>query len=374
MPAFPGAGQWLTVRHDDRRLARVPRTDSAERAACAAASSRGGGLRRRDVVGPLLAVERAAGRVRVRLVVARRRAGGDDAAVRRGERARAAIPPGHHRPGDRHARGDVPRAVLGRRSAPERPPTSTSPGTAGRDKDDRDRRLVECVEVIRALFAGEEVTHHGLVEVDRARLWTLPGEPPPADRRGGVRRDRGARSAAWADGLDHRQPGPSEAPAGPRRLSSRGGRGKAGLSPGARVVGGDRRGGPGHRPRPVADERVRPAGVLGPRADRRTSTRPPATSGPRTSPTRARVRGSALAPRPACRPRRARASTGCGSTTSASSRPRSSRPSASTSCPRCGWQGERREHRRHLRPVVEERRHLLPRRADVRRLQRRRHR
>ena len=41
-------------------------------------------------------------------------------------------------------------------------------------KPQRNARLLECVEVIRALLAGEEVTHHGLVDVDRARLWTLP--------------------------------------------------------------------------------------------------------------------------------------------------------------------------------------------------------
>jgi alkanesulfonate monooxygenase SsuD/methylene tetrahydromethanopterin reductase-like flavin-dependent oxidoreductase (luciferase family) len=38
--------------------------------------------------------------------------------------------------------------------------------TGGRwpPKDTRTARLAECVEVLRALFAGEEVTHHGLVE------------------------------------------------------------------------------------------------------------------------------------------------------------------------------------------------------------------
>jgi probable non-F420 flavinoid oxidoreductase len=45
-------------------------------------------------------------------------------------------------------------------------------------KDVRTARLRECVDVIRALLAGEEVTHHGLVHVDRARLWTLPARPP----------------------------------------------------------------------------------------------------------------------------------------------------------------------------------------------------
>ena len=46
-------------------------------------------------------------------------------------------------------------------------------------KDVRDARLRECVEVIRALLAGEEVSHDGLVTVDRARLWTRPETPPP---------------------------------------------------------------------------------------------------------------------------------------------------------------------------------------------------
>jgi len=43
-----------------------------------------------------------------------------------------------------------------------------------------DARLRECVEVIRALLAGKEVSHDGLVRVDRARLWTRPDSPPPS--------------------------------------------------------------------------------------------------------------------------------------------------------------------------------------------------
>lgn len=67
-------------------------------------------------------------------------------------------------------------------------------------KEERTRRLEECVEVIRRLLAGEEVTHDGLVTVDRARLWDLPSVPPrlvgPA-----VSAASAARVAAWADGL-----------------------------------------------------------------------------------------------------------------------------------------------------------------------------
>jgi probable non-F420 flavinoid oxidoreductase len=67
-------------------------------------------------------------------------------------------------------------------------------------KEERTRRLEECVEVIRRLLAGEEVTHDGLVRVDRARLWDLPSVAPrlvgPA-----VSVASAARVAAWADGL-----------------------------------------------------------------------------------------------------------------------------------------------------------------------------
>lgn len=74
--------------------------------------------------------------------------------------------------------------------------------TGGRwpNKEDRTRRLEECVDVIRRLLAGEEVTHDGLVRVDRARLWDLPDEQPlligPA-----VTVESAGRVAAWADGL-----------------------------------------------------------------------------------------------------------------------------------------------------------------------------
>jgi probable non-F420 flavinoid oxidoreductase len=67
-------------------------------------------------------------------------------------------------------------------------------------KDVRDARLRECVEVIRALLAGEEVTHDGLVTVDRARIWSLPEQTPqliaPA-----VTAATARRAAEWADGL-----------------------------------------------------------------------------------------------------------------------------------------------------------------------------
>jgi probable non-F420 flavinoid oxidoreductase len=67
-------------------------------------------------------------------------------------------------------------------------------------KDVRDARLRECVAIIRALLAGEEVTHDGLVTVDRARIWTLPAQPPaliaPA-----VTVATARAGADWADGM-----------------------------------------------------------------------------------------------------------------------------------------------------------------------------
>jgi len=67
-------------------------------------------------------------------------------------------------------------------------------------KEIRDRRLIECVDVIRRLLKGEEVSHDGLIHVNQARLWTLPGTVPdlvgPA-----VTPETASRHADWADGL-----------------------------------------------------------------------------------------------------------------------------------------------------------------------------
>jgi probable non-F420 flavinoid oxidoreductase len=67
-------------------------------------------------------------------------------------------------------------------------------------KQTRNARLLECVAVIRALFRGEVVDHHGLVTVDRARLWTLPAEPPPLLATA-VTPETAALAGDWADGL-----------------------------------------------------------------------------------------------------------------------------------------------------------------------------
>ncbi|MHC3439121.1 TIGR03885 family FMN-dependent LLM class oxidoreductase [Natrialbaceae archaeon A-gly3] len=52
-------------------------------------------------------------------------------------------------------------------------------GTNWPVKSERNARLEECAEIMRRLWDGEEVTHHGRVDVERARLYTRPETPPP---------------------------------------------------------------------------------------------------------------------------------------------------------------------------------------------------
>ena len=60
---------------------------------------------------------------------------------------------------------------------PARHRTSTSPATGGRPRPSGTRACASAW-TSRALFAGEAVDHDGLIRVDRARLWTLPPDPP----------------------------------------------------------------------------------------------------------------------------------------------------------------------------------------------------
>jgi probable non-F420 flavinoid oxidoreductase len=67
-------------------------------------------------------------------------------------------------------------------------------------KQERDARLLECVEVIRALLRGEEVSHDGRVRVDRARVWSLPS-PLPLLFGAAVTAGTARTVGGWADGL-----------------------------------------------------------------------------------------------------------------------------------------------------------------------------
>jgi probable non-F420 flavinoid oxidoreductase len=67
-------------------------------------------------------------------------------------------------------------------------------------KEERNARLLECVEVMRALFRGEEVSHRGRVVVDRARLWTLPRRAPEL-LAAAVSEATARWAGSWAEGL-----------------------------------------------------------------------------------------------------------------------------------------------------------------------------
>ncbi len=67
-------------------------------------------------------------------------------------------------------------------------------------KGERNARLLECVGVLRALWAGETVTHHGRVTVEEARLYTRPERPPPIFG-AALTPETAAWMGGWADGL-----------------------------------------------------------------------------------------------------------------------------------------------------------------------------
>ena len=67
-------------------------------------------------------------------------------------------------------------------------------------KSERNARLGECVEIIRELLAGDEVSRTGLIDVHRARVWSRPDAPPPL-LGAAVTAETAAWVAGWADGL-----------------------------------------------------------------------------------------------------------------------------------------------------------------------------
>lgn len=73
-------------------------------------------------------------------------------------------------------------------------------GDAWPPKSRRNERLMQSVDVIRSLLAGDEVTRSGEIEVHRARVWSLPATPPPL-LGAAVTAETAAWAAGWADGL-----------------------------------------------------------------------------------------------------------------------------------------------------------------------------
>jgi probable non-F420 flavinoid oxidoreductase len=67
-------------------------------------------------------------------------------------------------------------------------------------KKERQARLLECVEIIRKLWAGETVTHRDRVRVSNAKLYTRPKEPPVIIG-AAVSAETAEWVGSWADGL-----------------------------------------------------------------------------------------------------------------------------------------------------------------------------
>lgn len=73
-------------------------------------------------------------------------------------------------------------------------------GLAWPEKAERNARLRECVDIFRALFAGETVTHRGRVTVIEAKLYSRPVRPVPLFG-AAVTPATAAFCGSWADGL-----------------------------------------------------------------------------------------------------------------------------------------------------------------------------
>ena len=67
-------------------------------------------------------------------------------------------------------------------------------------KPERNQRLLESVEVMRALWRGERVDFEGTVRVENAKVWSRPESPPPVIA-AAVTPETAEWVAGWADGL-----------------------------------------------------------------------------------------------------------------------------------------------------------------------------
>lgn len=73
-------------------------------------------------------------------------------------------------------------------------------GTHWPSKRDRNSRLKECVDIMRALWTGETVNHHGLVQVEDAKLYTRPDYQPKIIG-AAITPETAEWVGSWADGL-----------------------------------------------------------------------------------------------------------------------------------------------------------------------------
>ncbi|PIG91502.1 TIGR03885 family FMN-dependent LLM class oxidoreductase [Gloeocapsopsis sp. IPPAS B-1203] len=67
-------------------------------------------------------------------------------------------------------------------------------------KEERNARLQECAEIMRALWQGETVTHYGLVRVEEAKLYTRP-QVTPKIIGAAITPQTAEWLAGWADGM-----------------------------------------------------------------------------------------------------------------------------------------------------------------------------
>jgi coenzyme F420-dependent glucose-6-phosphate dehydrogenase len=98
-------------------------------------------------------------------------------------------------------------------------------GAAWIAKTERQARLLECVEIIRKLWAGETVTHHDRVRVSNATLYTRPKEPPVIIG-AAVSAETAEWVGSWADGLITVAKPPEELSKVVEAFQNGGGRGK----------------------------------------------------------------------------------------------------------------------------------------------------
>lgn len=68
------------------------------------------------------------------------------------------------------------------------------------EKEERNKRLVECWNIIKKLFTGDVVTHYGRVVVENAKLYSLPKKPPQLVG-AAVTQKTAEWMGEWADGL-----------------------------------------------------------------------------------------------------------------------------------------------------------------------------
>ncbi|WP_205502111.1 TIGR03885 family FMN-dependent LLM class oxidoreductase [Rufibacter psychrotolerans] len=68
------------------------------------------------------------------------------------------------------------------------------------NKQERNERLKLCVDIMRALWRGETVSHKGLVEVENAKLYTRPDYMPPVIG-AAITPETAEWVGSWADGM-----------------------------------------------------------------------------------------------------------------------------------------------------------------------------